>query len=301
MDRDQEKETALDEDDSSSEGNSKKAAEEVLPGNPSDAGEANDVLRASFNRSPSPPESLPPLAGLEAARTPLIPATAEAIAAVAAALNSSPNSDLSSSIVTTRKRSSPGTTTARQINAKKAKGASRITSGGRVKVARKDLFHIVMIEEQKTILKGYNDNYNFFGTVVSGTGNKSWKVSFDLFPADFKVAVVTRRRIKLVGAGEDEAPYDKAKDVEKYSEVPKKKKAPTTLQRSEREFTKLPTDDLKVISEYNMQYAADADATITWTILKDNKYLKQADDPFKYLNRVEFLKELNFVGKESVT
>ena len=80
-------------------------------------------------------------------------------------------------------------------------------------------------------MKNYNDNYNFYGTVVSGGGNKGWKVEFSLFPVNNKVVLLQRKRIHLVAKGKEEVPYDKATDLEKYAEVeaPKKKKALSPL------------------------------------------------------------------------
>ena len=233
----------------------------------------------------------------------MLAATAEAIAAAAAALDSLPNSNLSSNN-TMRKKSTPGTTTACQNksrNVKKAKGASQSKSDGHVKVTRKELLPILIDDTQKTVLKNYNDNDNFFGKVISATGNKGWKIEFDLFPADAKVVFVVHHKcIKLVGVGDEENPYDKATDIENYSSVLKKKKLPSPLQQSNKEFVVVPADDLKVISEFNMQYTEAGDA-MTWHILKDREYLKPADDPCKYPREVQFLKDLDFVGNDAIT
>jgi Transposase IS4 len=259
--------------------------------------------------------NIPDLVGtMHPATIPMMEATDEAIAAAALAVqnssarlrlspsplstaNSSPMHDNSES---TRKRSSPGTTTARQNKGsmKKAKGAQRIAPGGRVKVTRKNLWPIVTEESQKDVLKNFNDNYNFYGTVIGGGGNKGWKVEFNLFPTNSKVVLLQRKRIHLVADGEEEVPYDKATDITKYLEVdaPRKKKPLTPLQQSDADFAALLVDDRKVISEFEMKYNKDGDA-ITWKILKDREYLMAADDPCKYPPGVHIVKDLDFVDK----
>ena len=110
----------------------------------------------------------------------------------------------------TRKRSSPGTTAAQQKDkSKKEKDGSttgsHITPGTRVKVCKKDFFQLGSTEAQQFV-KNYNKNYNFYRSVVSGSGNKGWKIEFDLLPVDHKQVVIARKKITLVAAGDEEAP-----------------------------------------------------------------------------------------------
>jgi hypothetical protein len=254
------------------------------------------------------------LDGMQTATIPLMAALDEATQAAKAALamnasarsspstttvsNASPNEQ--SGTLTRRKRSSPGTTTARQNRgtAKKAKGSQRIAPGGRVKVTRKNLWPIVQDDNQKAVLKNYNDNYNFYGTVVSGGGNKGWKVEFSLFPASNKVVLLQRKRIHLVASGEEEVPYDKATDLEKYAEInkPKKPKAVSAMQQSDNSFRSLPVEDRKVISEFDMVYDKEG-SSIKWKILQDGEYLKASDDPCRYPQGVHILHDIDFVEK----
>jgi hypothetical protein len=263
----------------------------------------------NVSRSPSASPDMLALFGTANEQTPTMEATDEAIAAAAAFIG--PNAIRMSPMTahtnnSQKKRSSPGTTTARQnkSSSKKAKkGAQRITPGGRVKVTKKNLYQIVTDDDQREVLKTYNENYNFYGTVMSGSGTKGWKIEFSLFPAHNKIAIVQRKRITLVSKGEEEAPYDKATDIAKYSTIDsqtKKNKPRTPLEQSSIDFKKLSANELKVIPEFNMVYSKEGDA-VKWKILKDTEYLKPADDPCKYPNGVEFLSDLQFIEKDMAT
>ena len=176
--------------------------------------------RASRSPSHSPIQPMPSLDGFTQNTSPMMDGPEEAIAAAAAAvagLSKSPVSEQDSSVNTgtpanfgTQKRSSPGTTTARQKDkSKKGKDGSttgsRITPGKRVKVCKKDFIQLCSTEAQQFV-KNYNENYNFYGNVVSGSGNKGWKIEFDLLPVDHKQVVIARKKITLVAAGDEEAP-----------------------------------------------------------------------------------------------
>ena len=93
-------------------------------------------------------------------------------------------------------RLSPGATTARQQKRRSAATSEkqRIKQGSRVKVTWKKLFPILQEAKQKDILRDYNDNYNFYGTVVSGNASKGYNISFDQFPLDSKVAFLNETK-----------------------------------------------------------------------------------------------------------
>jgi hypothetical protein len=278
---------------------------------------ASAARRNALAQRPSVPVGTPPETfGFRPASLPLLPVTEEAVVAAASAVtgtqppsrsspsptlteHSPPNSETGNAINKSRKRSSPGTTTARQStkrNARKQKSAARIGPKCRVKVKRSHLYPVLVSDEQRAVLKDFNDNYNLYGNVVSGSGNKGWKISFDMLPVDQKDVVVVRKKIKLISKGEEEVLYDRASDMERYAEIekPKKDKEPTPLQQSDIDFKKLSVDERKTASEFIMKYTKEGEA-ITWKILKDTEYLKASDDPCQYPEGVEFLKEMTFV------
>ena len=67
------------------------------------------------------------------------------------------------------------TTTARNKK-KKSQTSKRCQKGARVKVMRKDLFHVLSTDEQRHSLKGFGNNRNFHGTIVSGSGKQGYKI-----------------------------------------------------------------------------------------------------------------------------
>ena len=145
----------------------------------------------------------------------LLPATrplpsppSEAIAAAAAAVLGGPQpSPATGSETRSMKKMSPGETSARQQQKKKT--GPRISLRCRVKVTRKHLWPILKYDGQREVLvKGYPDNYNFHGQVISGNNSSGYVVRFDLLPAPFKDVNVGRKRLGVV-ATEEERPFDR--------------------------------------------------------------------------------------------
>jgi Transposase IS4 len=271
----------------------------------------NEAVRRSVERRMAARAARSPemraIPGLRPASTPRLLPTQAAVEAAALAvrggLNPLPrstpsptntaNSDADAS--NKRKKSSPGTTTARQAK-KGNKKKSRIGPKSRVKVKRSELYPVLITDQQRSVCKDFNDNYNFYGNCISGSGSKGWKIAFDSLPVGEKEVVLLRRKIQLVGDGEEEVLYDRATDMEKYAvvEKTKKKKQPSPLQQSDIDFKKLSVEDRQTVAEFVMKYKKEGDA-IKWKILMDTEYLKPADDPCHYPDGVEFLKEINFI------
>jgi Transposase IS4 len=267
---------------------------------------------SSRSPSQSPFQPMPSLVGFEQNTAPMMDGTAEAIVAAAAAvagLSRSPVSEPDSEANSrTRKRSSPGTTTARQKDkSKKRKDGSttgsRITPGKRVKVRKKEFFQLCSIEAQHFI-KNYNENYNFYGNVISGSGNKGWKIEFDLLPVDHKQVVVARKKIALVAVGDEEAPYDKAGDIERYlstTSTKKKKKQQSSFQQSDGAFRALSEEDQAKATVFNMHWNKDNEDPLVWKIYKDNEYITRQEDPCSYPDGVQFKEELDFINRDLAT
>ena len=153
-----------------------------------------------------------------------------------------------------KRRLSPGATTARQQKRRSAATSEkqRIKQGSRVKVTWKKLFPILQEAKQKDILRDYNDNYNFYGTVVSGNASKGYNISFDQFPLDSKVAFLKRNRIKVLKEGDEEAAYDREQDNPEALHQIEKTKKKTPFKESEDQFRALPDEDLATITKYEL-------------------------------------------------
>ena len=136
--------------------------------------------------------------GLLPATRPLPSPPPEAVAAAAAAVFRSPQPSPPTSGSETRamKKMSPGETSARQQQKKKT--GPRISLRCRVKVTRKHLWPILKFDEQRDVVKGYPDNYNFHGQVISGNNSNGYVVRFDLLPVPFKDVNVGRKRLGVV-------------------------------------------------------------------------------------------------------
>ncbi|KAG7340057.1 hypothetical protein IV203_006461 [Nitzschia inconspicua] len=107
--------------------------------------------------------------------------------------------------------SSPVTTAMQQR--KKTKAEERIKIGCRVKIQKKNLFHLLVTDQQKESLNGFvNQNFNCHGTIKSGNAASGYKVAFDNLPYEDKEVFVKRKNLTAVGSGKDETPYDKSTD-----------------------------------------------------------------------------------------
>ena len=168
---------------------------------------------------------------------------AEAVAAAAAALRARPSPSPSSGGSETRgkKKMSPGETSARQQQKKKT--GPRISIQCRIQVTRKHLWPILKHEPQREVVKGYPDNYNFYGQVISGNNSSGYMVRFDLFPAEWKEVNVGRKRLGVVNCNEEELPFDRQKDNEQYSSIEPKRKAAPPMKQSELDFAALDEED----------------------------------------------------------
>jgi hypothetical protein len=101
-----------------------------------------------------------------------------------------------------KRKSPPGTTTAPQL--KKTKAQTKIKVRGRVYTTRKAIIHLLTKDKQKAVLKEFKDRHRLYGTVLRGTENKGYVVSFDIFPTECKTCAVIRKRLTTVADGEEE-------------------------------------------------------------------------------------------------
>ncbi|KAG7358334.1 hypothetical protein IV203_014922 [Nitzschia inconspicua] len=106
--------------------------------------------------------------------------------------NTAPTSDSSTGGM--KKRKASPVTTARQQR-KKTKAEERIKIGCRVKIQKKNLFHLLVTDQQKESLKGFNQNYNCYGTIKSGNAAAGYRVAFDNLPYEDKEVFVKRKEV----------------------------------------------------------------------------------------------------------
>jgi hypothetical protein len=101
-----------------------------------------------------------------------------------------------------KRKSPPGTTTARQK--KKPKAQTKIKVRGRDYTTRKSIIHLVKEDAQRAALKDFKDSHRLYGTVIRGTTNKGYVVAFDIFPSECKTCVVIRKRLMTVADSDKE-------------------------------------------------------------------------------------------------
>ncbi|KAG7370284.1 hypothetical protein IV203_028030 [Nitzschia inconspicua] len=167
----------------------------------------NLLLREDLLASPPPP---PPA---HDDPTVSIPLKQEALAANQAAIrainnqagcgsptmtNTAPTSDSSTGGMRNEEEESFPVTTARQQR-KKTKAEERIKIGCRVEIQKKNLFHLLVTDQQKELLKGFNQYYNCYGTIKSGNAATGYKVAFDNLPYEDKKVFVKRKMLTAVG------------------------------------------------------------------------------------------------------
>ena len=118
-----------------------------------------------------------------------------------------------------------------------------------------------------------------------------------MLPADWKEVNVGRKRLAVVNTNEEERPFDRQKDNEQYATIvePKRKAVPP-MKQSELDFAALKEEDRAIIEQYEMMYDKDGNS-LKWKILKDTEYLKAEDDPMKYPDGPEILRDIGWDNK----
>ena len=231
----------------------------------------------------------------EMATTPVF-ASQEATAAAAAAITGTIPPDASPTDSTHSKRASP-VTTARQKKKNQQKQI-QIKKGVRVKIRRKNLYHILTTNSQKEKTKGFNDNYNFYGRILSGSAQQGYNVEFSAFPVGEKTVFVKRRWLTAVAEDATDE-YDRVTDdpkvLDEIDEQEKKKKK-TVYQLAIEKFVALEPEIQSVAKTFDMVYNEKGDA-IHWDILLDNEHIYVEDDPMKYPVELSPKKTVDF-GEE---
>ncbi|KAG7374080.1 hypothetical protein IV203_013175 [Nitzschia inconspicua] len=208
--------------------------------------------------------------------------------------NTAPTSDSSTGGM--KKRKASPVTTARQQR-KKTKAEERIKIGCRVKIQKKNLFHLLVTDQQKESLKGFNQNYNCYGTIKSGNAAAGYRVAFDNLPYEDKEVFVKRKKLTAVGSGNEETPYDKNTDNPEVLETIQRenRSKKSTIQASIDEFCSLDEEVIADAKTLDIRHDEHSEEKVSWKILPDNGYTKEDDDPMvAYPKEASFSVDIDF-------
>ncbi|KAG7353851.1 hypothetical protein IV203_003206 [Nitzschia inconspicua] len=179
--------------------------------------------------------------------------------------NTAPTSDSSTGGM--KKRKASPVTTARQQR-KKTKAEERIKIGCRVKIQKKNLFHWLVTDQQKESLKGFNQNYNCYGTIKSGNAAAGYRVAFDNLPYEDKEVFVKRKE---------------------------NRSKKSTIQASIDEFCSLDEEVIADAKTLDIRHDEHSEEKVSWKILPDNGYTKEDDDPMvAYPKEASFSVDIDF-------
>ena len=71
------------------------------------------------------------------------------------------------------------------------------------------MYHVLDHDNQRHSLKGFPNNRNYHGTVISGSGKQGYSIRFDDLPTDHQDVYIKRRQLLTVlEPTEDEIEYD---------------------------------------------------------------------------------------------
>jgi hypothetical protein len=86
----------------------------------------------------------------------------------------------------------------------------KIKKGCRVKIVRRNFYHISSAGQRKKIPDDDGNSYKIYGTDVAGSsGKRGWDVQFDVFPLnDHTSKSIDRQKLINVPSNEDDKEYD---------------------------------------------------------------------------------------------
>ena len=178
-------------------------------------------------------------------------------------------------------------TTARNKKKKRGLTTRRCQKGARVKVMRKDFYHVLTDDDQRKSLKGFGNNRNFHGTIVSGNGKNGYNIRFDELPAGKQDVLLMRRNvIKVLQEDEEEKEYDHRGDMEDLDHIePVVNK--TKVATSDETFCSMEDKDVASAASYIYEDPRNPDVKVTWEIVKDGHDIEWATVPEASVDWVE--------------
>jgi hypothetical protein len=90
----------------------------------------------------------------------------------------------------------------------------KIKKGCRVKIIRRNFYHIYSAGQLMKIPDDVGNSYNTYGTVVAGSLSRmGWDVQFDIFPLEnHTIKNIDRKKLITVASDEEEKEYDRTFD-----------------------------------------------------------------------------------------
>ena len=260
--------------------------------------ESPPAAQSGATPNPSPTPANPFAAADSPFTTAQLPvqASPEAVAAAAAAIARTTTGQQGERAPADSTRSSKASplTTARHKK-KNKQSQIQIKKGGRVKIKRKNLFHLLTLPSQKESLKGFSDNYNCYGRIVSGSAQAGYNVQFDIFDYNSKLVFVKRKWLTAVIEGTSDE-YDRVNDDPKHlDEMEEKEKAEkknSPYNKAWKAFVALEEEMRAEATSFDM--VCNNGDTIVWEILQDGQHITRGEDPMKYPTEVKRKKEIDF-------
>jgi len=225
----------------------------------------------------------------------------DAANAAAESITPNPESQQPTAPRAAKKKSPPGTTTARK--GKKSKAQTSIKLGCRVFTTRRSLVCTGILSDiQKEALSDYSQSFKLHATLKSGNTKCGYVVEYDRLPAGHKIVTgVARGRLRVLEAGQDEpeqlATLEEITEAEVEAEAKKAKKK-TPLQLSIEDFEN--QTKVEIATSQLFEMAVTKDEVIDWKILPDGEHITQDDNnnlvPFKCPDALVFKKEIDFIN-----
>lgn len=246
--------------------------ERAQSGQASAARQAAAVAAASTSPSQAPANTQQAIATIE-----------EQAPAAAAALTVQRPPDVASSAQNQKQKKPPCTTSRKKQKNKEVE--TRIGVGKRVKIERRNLYHILSTDSQRACLPhGVSADYLYFGTVVSGGGTKTirkgWDVKFDVLPMEENIIKnITRSKLSVLAPFDEEIAtpvIDQADQLEQIcgeKDSTSKDKSKNPILRSQKEFKKLDKETKRDATNFEMCWnKKDPKDVINWKIFADNEH-----------------------------
>ena len=172
------------------------------------------------------------------------------------------------------------------VAAPKPKAQPNCKIGARVVVQTKHLQYRVRADEPaRPVLDAHNQqDYNFYGHVLSKAKRNVWRIKFDAFPNEQCAVPVAREHIKKVlRAGEEEPAYDREQDSEPEDVPPtqaakkdaKKKGGKDYVKESIASFLSHGQQAILDARSFVWRYGASDEEVVTWQILSEQEQIVQ--------------------------
>jgi hypothetical protein len=153
----------------------------------------------------------------------------------------------------------------------------KIKKGCRVKIIRRNVYHIFSARQRKKIQDNVGNSYNIYGTGVAGSlARRGWDVQFDIFPLEnHTIKNIGRNKLITVPSDEEEKKYDRPFDNQSlpstFDEPAEKRTGkPKTTQD---EFLELSSGEIDEARTYTMQWGKTSVHSVEWDIQKDDEFL----------------------------